>query len=63
MWSHALEPQKQAPGEEVVVLSQILVNRVNYGYDGLAPAAVTHLNGERAGGGFVPGWMPVRPFH
>ena len=29
------------------MLSQILVNRVNYGYEGLAPVEVTHLNGER----------------
>eukprot|EP00041_Stephanoeca_diplocostata_P013449 m.235540 g.235540 ORF g.235540 m.235540 type:complete len:615 (+) comp19341_c0_seq5:182-2026(+) len=37
---------KKKEKQQIVVLSQILMDRVNFGYDGLIPAEVTRFNGE-----------------
>jgi len=45
--SRAMDDFPSRAGEQPVVLSQILMDKVNHGYDGLTPAAVIGFNGEK----------------
>ena len=57
MWHHsqgprhliqrAMDDYQTVDGEQPVVLSQILMDKVNYGYEGLTPCEVVKFNGER----------------
>jgi len=43
----AMDDYQTVDGEQPVVLSQILMDKVNYGYEGLTPCEVVKFNGER----------------
>jgi len=42
----AAESFPDSPGQQVVVLSHILMDKVNYGYESVSPAEVIKFNGE-----------------
>lgn len=45
--ARAMDDFPTSAGEQPVVLSQILMDRVNHGFDGLTPAAVVGFNGTK----------------
>lgn len=45
--ARAMDDFQTRPDEQPVVLSQILMDRVNIGYEGLTPAEVVSFNGTR----------------